>query len=78
MKLLILKEKYGDDYILCATDKEIGEALIATFEQRKADGHWYFDEDLDALDTPQKIIRFMWQRQDAEYESFDVETPRTI
>jgi hypothetical protein len=76
MKILIAKEKHCDDYFVCETDEDVNKALIELFEERKAQGYYYTDEELARTKSNQGIIRLMYAHQDHEYEGFYIESAR--
>ena len=81
-RILILKEKHCDRYILADTDEQLHKAALALMRER-LEGGWYSDDVADRAEhiltiedevaRRKKAWRFIQDQSGYEYEGIDLE-----
>lgn len=76
MKIIILKEKHGNQYIEWSDDKNIQEIIakkIISIRIKKK--YWYTVDDLIEIDEAianNKCLKYLYSRKNNEYEDFEI------
>jgi hypothetical protein len=79
MNILVLKEKHGDLYIEWPADLTVQEEICKHIITERLLNKFYKDEDrVDEAIKNNKCKRFLFSRQDYEYEDLEIVTPLKI
>jgi len=75
MKIIILKEKYGDRYLEWSDDKNIKEAIASKILNDRISQGWFTDEEQKEISEAMlknKCLSLLSERSEYEYEGFEV------